>query len=540
MTEQRAAPRVSQPDAAGPLGVANAVAPDSGLGVVRDSQAGFVSAFKRCPACCQRYPSDFRVCPRDATELEEAPEDDDPLIGTVLGDSYEILRVIGEGGMGRVYASQHKRLPGKRFAIKVLHADLARQPDVVGRFLREAQATSVLTHVNVVDVIDVNRAPDGRPFIVAELLEGEQLADYMDRVKTLSVGEAVYICRQICAALAAAHERDIVHRDIKPENVFLVGQSGRRIVKVLDFGISRLGDGASNLTKTGMVMGTPAYMPPEQARGSRVDHRADIYAVGAILYEAVTGRRPFDGPDLMATLSAVLSEEPARPCTLNASLPPALEMTIQRAMAKQAGERHRTMLELDAELAAFDQSAGPQLGAAHPDEQPTTPISTGRISAVSVDPGAAARRARMHIVLLSLVAAGWALFGLLDAATSSIRWARNNAPLSGMELALASVGALALLIAPSIAWVRHVRQRIWPSTPRAVELVGHMRGILVAALVTYAAGSFMVRVVEGIIHDDPRALSWPGWSVLTFIAANLAALATWGLDWARTQRTRVE
>ena len=105
MTEQRAAPRVSQPDAQGPLGVASAATPDSGLGVVRDS-TGFVSAFKRCPACCQRYPTDFRVCPRDATELEEAPEDDDPLLGSVLGESYEVLRVIGEGGMGRVYAAR--------------------------------------------------------------------------------------------------------------------------------------------------------------------------------------------------------------------------------------------------------------------------------------------------------------------------------------------------------------------------------------------------------------------------------------------------
>jgi hypothetical protein len=132
------------------------------------------------------------------------------------------------------------------------------------------------------------------------------------------------------------------------------------------------------------------------------------------------------------------------------------------------------------------------------------------------------------------------LFGLLDAVTSSIRWARDNGPLSRMELGLATVGALALLIAPSIAWVRYVRQRVWPSTPRAVELVSQMRGILVAAFVSYAAGSFMVRVVEGILHDDPRALSWPGWSVLIFLVANLAALATWGLDWARTQRARVE
>jgi serine/threonine protein kinase len=538
MTEQRAAPRVESPDAAGPT-----MAPtDSRLGVGRDRPGARDSAVevppgaKRCPTCSQRFPQDFRVCPRDATELEAAPEDDDPLLGTVLGESYELVRVIGEGGMGRVYEARHKRLHSKRFAIKMLHADLARQPDVVSRFQREAEATSVLTHVNVVGVIDVNRAPDGRPYIVAELLEGEMLAAYLERKRSLSVSDAVQICRQVCSALAAAHERGIVHRDIKPENVFLIGQGNRRTVKVLDFGISRVAEGPGTLTKTGMVMGTPAYMPPEQARGARVDHRADIYAVGAVLYEALTGKRPFDGSDLMATLAAVLSQEPERPCTLNAALPPALEMTIQRAMAKQPGERHRTMQELDAELAAFDPSQ--PTTAAPTDDSPTVPITAVRLSAASVDPSAAARRARLHIVLLSIFAAVWSIGGLLDAATSGIRWARGTLTLSPTELVLTCVGTLALLIAPSIAWVRYVKQRIWPSTPRAVELVGSLRGILVATFVTYAAGSLMVRLTEAVVNDDLSAVSWPGWAVLLFTAANLAGVATWFYERLRASTTR--
>jgi serine/threonine-protein kinase len=483
--------------------------------------------------------------------LESAPEDEDPLLGSVLGDSYEVLRVIGEGGMGRVYEARHQRLSNKRFAIKVLHADLARQGDVVSRFLREAQATSVLTHVNVVSVVDVNRAPDGRPYLVAELLEGISLADYFERVRTLSVPEAVNIARQLCAALGAAHERDIVHRDIKPENVFLTGQHGRYTVKVLDFGISRVGDSAASLTKTGIVMGTPAYMPPEQARGARVDHRADIYAVGAILYEAVTGKPPFEGPDMMATLAQVMSQEPQRPSTLNGAIPPALEMTIQRAMAKNPNERHSTMIELDAELGEFEASmlsrtARMSLPGVAPDEQQTLPFETARISLADFDsstgtrrarpPSGAAQRARANIVMLSFVALAWGLGGLLDAATSGIRWARAASSLSATELVLTLSGSIALLLAPTIAWMRHVRERVWPSTPRAVETVSQLRGVLVATFVTYAVGSLGVRVVEAVFHDDPHAVDWPGWAVFLFVAANLAGATTWALDRLQAER----
>jgi serine/threonine-protein kinase len=546
---QRGVPRNSRRDAGAAPGASSVSPGDSGLAFVRDPASGersassFVSAYKRCPSCSQRYPNDFRVCPRDATVLESAPEDEDPLLGSVLGDSYEVVRVIGEGGMGRVYEARHRRLSNKRFAIKVLHADLARQHEVVSRFLREAQATSVLSHVNVVAVVDVNRAPDGRPYLVAELLEGVSLADYFERLGALPVTEAVNIARQLCAALGAAHERDIVHRDIKPENVFLVESGGRRTVKVLDFGISRVGDGATaSLTKTGIVMGTPAYMPPEQARGAHVDHRADIYAVGAILYEAVTGKPPFGGPDMMATLAQVMSHEPQRPCTLNGAIPPGLEMAIQRAMAKDPSERHQTTQELDEELAQFEDMRGARTSRTSriSDELPTTPFQTARISVADFDgaPGRArvsrpvgtAHRARTNLVLLTVVAVVWALGGLLDAATSGIRWARPAAALSETEFVLIVMGSVALLLAPSIAWLRHLRERVWPSTLRAVDTLARMRGVMVATLVTYAVGSLGVRVVEAVFHDDPHAVNWPGWAVFLFLAANIAGFTTWVFD----------
>src|SRR5688572_27935695 len=176
---------------------------------------------RRCPICGGLFPADFRVCPRDAVPLEDAPESGDPLVGQVLAGSYEVTRVLGEGGMGRVYEARHRRLTGKRFAVKFLHPDLARQPDVVTRFQREAEAASGISHPNVVGVHDVNVTAEGQPYIVAELLQGEELGEYLERAEKLSVSDAVRVVRQICRALAAAHETGVVHRDVKPENVFL-------------------------------------------------------------------------------------------------------------------------------------------------------------------------------------------------------------------------------------------------------------------------------------------------------------------------------
>src|SRR5262249_18930913 len=206
---------------------------------------------RRCTACLELYPSDFLVCPRDATPLvavESAAND--PLVDKLIGETYQIIRVIGEGGMGRVYEARHLRLKERRFAVKCLHPELARNPDMAARFLREAESASSIKHPNVVDVFDVHHLPDGTPYFVGEYLEGEELADYVAKRGPIEPRAAAKIARQVCHALAAAHERGIVHRDMKPENIFVLassieavdrGESRALQVKVLDFGISKAG-----------------------------------------------------------------------------------------------------------------------------------------------------------------------------------------------------------------------------------------------------------------------------------------------------------
>jgi len=472
---------------------------------------------KHCPTCGERYPTHFVVCPRDATQLrEDVTPEADPLIGAVLAETYEVLRMIGEGGMGRVYEARHTRLFSKRFAIKVLHGDLTRQPEVVGRFLREAEATSALHHPNIVGVLDVNQVPDGRPYIVAELLEGCQLGDYFERQGRLPVPEAVAICRSICQALIAAHERDIVHRDIKPENLFLVGEGAQRTVKVLDFGISLMGDAAASLTKTGMVMGTPAYMPPEQARGQRVDHRADVYAVGAILYEAVTGRAPFKGADAVSTLGAVLTQLPSPARSHAPELPEGLEAVINKAMAKTPEQRYGTMRELDAALAEFDQTAAgsgisisqrlsipPAIALSAPPKN-----LLQRMLRLYTDGGP--ERAREHLWVLSAAYALFLLAGLVAFSTGIVRLGSGAGTLSVREVIMCVLASVVVACIPAIVWAQHLFWHVWPSTQRVVETLSHTRRVLAASVISYAGGMSLVRLIGAL---RPSSLGWPGWDL---------------------------
>lgn len=483
---------------------------------------------RQCPRCGERYPGDFRHCPRDATQLVEASgEDSDPLLGCVLADTYQVLRLIGEGGMSRVYEARHMRLTSKRVAIKVLHGELTRQSQALGRFLREAEATGALQHPNIVGAIDVNELDDGRPYIVAELLRGDQLGAYFERQGKLPVEEAVAICRPICKALVAAHERGIVHRDIKPENLFLVGEGSARTTKVLDFGISQVSTEHGKLTKTGTVMGTPTYMPPEQARGKRVDHRADVYSVGAILYEAVTGRRPFDGDEPMATLAAVLTEDPVRPISIVPTIPPGLELVIQKAMAKAPRDRYATMRELDEALAEFDPSASAADGE-----------SGGRRSAHVVRPRLetqffrmwggvynALEQARTNLVMYSVFGALYVLFGCLEVSLGAVRVARGSVPLTSAEIAFAALGSLGLLVAPAIIWTWFLAKHVWASTPRVMDVLDRIRHVLGASMGTYAGLTLLIRILASTLHIDPSGAAWPGWGVLTFLIAAAVGVA---------------
>jgi tRNA A-37 threonylcarbamoyl transferase component Bud32 len=311
---------------------------------------------RRCPACNAKYPLDFLVCPIDTTALEihGVVTGDDPLIGEVVAGSFCVIGVLGSGGMGRVYEAQHVRLP-RRFAVKVMHDVLARQSEAMVRFEREAQAAARVVNEHVLEVVDVVRTKDRRPCIVTELLSGESLGDVLDREKKLPLATAIAICRQVCHGLSAAHAAGVVHRDLKPSNLFLVKRPGNAIhVKIVDFGVAKLND--SELTRTGMVVGTPAFMAPEQARGSAsVDARVDIYAVGALLYSMLTGRPPFTDEEQARILVRLLTEDPPRPRSIDRSIPEGIEALIQRAMARAPQDRPASVDELDRLISQFDE-----------------------------------------------------------------------------------------------------------------------------------------------------------------------------------------
>ncbi|MBL9024216.1 MAG: serine/threonine protein kinase [Myxococcales bacterium] len=508
------------------------------LGELRGSRASISASQpdtilpKFCPECLIRYPAEFRVCPKDASELLDAEnEDHDELVGRTLSDTYAIVRAIGEGGMGRVYEARHTRIGTKRFALKMLHPEYARQAEVLSRFQREAEAAASIRSPYVGDVYDIGRTADGRPFIVAEYLEGEELANFLRARGKLSVDVAVRIVRQICKALSAAHAKGIVHRDMKPENVFLVGDLSSPTAKVIDFGISKVHDsGAQSLTKTGMIMGTPSYMAPEQARGERVDHRVDIYAVGAILYELVTGKRPFDRPDPTATLTAVLLEEPERPCTLNPNIPESLEMLIQRAMAKRPEDRYASMDDFEAELAAFAEHAGggaPTTMSPPRLHQPSDP----RGSRVAIDERQRdVSVSRPTIALMGALATFGVLAGLLTVGAAVIRLTRGGtaaANVTGSEALLLGLMMTLALATPLGFAVHWVRKNVWKNSAKTVELATNMRRVVVSAFVTYGVAALTVHLVEAVVLRRAAGVAWPVWDLVAFAFAGVAAGITY-------------
>jgi tRNA A-37 threonylcarbamoyl transferase component Bud32 len=282
----------------------------------------------------------------------------DPLIGTVLAERYQIVRRIGEGGMGAVYEGKHTVL-GRQVAVKVLLEKFLEKTELVARLLQEARLASAIGHENIVDVTDFGTTADGRSYVVMEFLEGESLAQVVIRDAPLAVDRCLRIARQVVSALVAAHDKGIVHRDIKPENVFLLRRGEQDFVKVVDFGVSKAvrsrDDGAEmlRLTRTGMVLGTPLYMSPEQARGGDdVDVRADVWAVGVMLYECLTGEVPFRANNYLGVISQVLTQEVQPPSKLRPELgiPPAVEAVVMRAMEKDRERRYQQMSELERDL----------------------------------------------------------------------------------------------------------------------------------------------------------------------------------------------
>jgi len=300
------------------------------------------------------------------------------LVGAVLSRRWKLLQLLGEGGMGEVYAAEPVG-GGPRVAVKILRQEYLTEPQVLTRFLEEAQVCMRLIHPNIVRMHESASAEDGSPYLVMELLEGVPLGAYTDNGGRVPVAQAVPILQGILAGLAAAHAQGIVHRDLKPDNAFLTrAPDGTFVVKVLDFGIAKVMDaagGMGNRTRTGMLLGTPAYMSPEQIKNAKdVDQRADLWSAGVMFYEMLTGRVAFPAPTEYARLTAVLSSEPEPIERVDPALAP-LTAFLQRALAKNRDERFASALEMARALAV----AAP--GAAQRSDG-----SVGKISAASAMP----------------------------------------------------------------------------------------------------------------------------------------------------------
>ncbi len=320
-----------------------------------------------CLQCGLVYEGGEVFCPNDGGRLvpQEAPtsvsqprrEYVDPLLGQTLSGRYRILRKIGEGGMGIVYEAEHVLIE-KRVGLKVLREDFSSRPDVVERFRQEAKSASKIGHEHIIDISDFGETAQGASFFVMELLRGHDLAEELGRLGPLSGRRTVNLMLQCARALEAAHNKGIVHRDMKPENIFLVDRGGDDFVKIVDFGIAKMSDietpgqPGRKLTKTGMIFGTPEYMSPEQAGGKKLDHRVDIYAMGIILYELLTGRVPFMGDSFMGILTQHMFGvvPPISTMNPNAQVSPELERLVFKALAKNPDERFQTMGELASEL----------------------------------------------------------------------------------------------------------------------------------------------------------------------------------------------
>ena len=303
-----------------------------------------------CPTCGQDYSDDLKFCPQDRTSLHAdvtnaSSPPADPLLGRTLDEKYLLEEKLGVGGMGTVYRARHL-LIDRPVAVKVLNQRFVEDEAAKARFRREAKAAGRLRHMNAVSVTDFGQTTDGYVYIVMELLEGKTLRDLLAKEGPLDLAHAVSIMLQVSSAVAAAHDAGIIHRDLKPANIFVVQRSHiPSVVKVLDFGIAKLAadtlddEDRQTLTQVGVIIGTPRYMSPEQCSGSALTPAADVYSLGVILYEMLTGVVPFSGQTPLAIAMRHSTETPRRPSEFISSIPPALETVVLHALEKQPQDR---------------------------------------------------------------------------------------------------------------------------------------------------------------------------------------------------------
>ena len=322
-----------------------------------------------CPTCGRHYSADFEICPEDQSPLQAdatiiGSPPVDPLVGHTLDGKYHLEERLGMGGMGTVYRARHL-LIDRPVAVKVLNRLFVEDEAARTRFRREARAAGRLQHPNAVTVTDFGESQDGYVYLVMELLEGRTLREVLAKEAPLDVARSVALMLQVSAAVAAAHEAGIIHRDLKPANIFIVQRAEvPAVVKVLDFGIAKLAaelleeEDALALTQVGAMIGTPRYMSPEQCDGVDLTPAADVYSLGCILYEMLTGTVPFNGSTPLAIAMKHTSEVPRSPREFVSSIPPALEQVVLHTLEKRPEERPANAAKFREELLATAERLG--------------------------------------------------------------------------------------------------------------------------------------------------------------------------------------
>lgn len=336
---------------------------------------------KLCLVCNFQFEDEQELCPKDYSKL--VPLGKDQLIGKLIQDRYRVESVLAKGSMGVVYKAVQE-LIGREVAIKVLHGYLVADDESIKRFHKEAKAASRLNHPNITTLYDYGVLSSGQPYIVMDLLRGQSLAEVLKERDYLPYDEALVIFKQVCEAMQEAHQRGVIHRDIKPENIMLdYGERGLT-VKVVDFGIAKFvqeqDDTIGKITKTGTVCGSPTYMSPEQCDDNQVDHRSDIYSLGIVVYETITGKVPFAGADIYNVMTMHVKDPPPRLKTVrpDLDLPPHLEAVLDRALAKYPEDRFQSAMEF------YDAFAGTAISPAGKTAQAQMEIGGGRAGAVTI------------------------------------------------------------------------------------------------------------------------------------------------------------
>ncbi|MEO5813690.1 MAG: serine/threonine-protein kinase [Gemmatimonadaceae bacterium] len=357
-----------------------------------------MSQEKICPTCGTEYPANERFCPRDGTALRSQSGSTD-LVGSIIAERYHVIKKLGEGGMGQVYLAEHVKM-GRKSAVKVMNPGMVNDADAISRFNREAANASRINHPNVAGIYDFGETSEGLIYLAMEFIEGESLTSLVEKSGALPPIRAARITQQAAAGLQVAHDMGIVHRDLKPDNIMIAkNRDGTDLVKVVDFGIAKAA-GAENqkVTKTGLVVGTPEYMSPEQLSGDKLDGKSDVYSLALVAFNMFTGKLPFPSETAQESMIMRLTDEPKSLREMNPKViwPPAIESVMKRALQRKSAERYTSASDFGNALIAAVESMPKQqqadatmvMGAAAATAMMQQPPATR----VDPDVGAAARR----------------------------------------------------------------------------------------------------------------------------------------------------